>query len=120
MVWSDHRHSRRGAADAEHCAWAGGPDEGLDAPRTADGQPDLQGVWLSKTATPLERPKALEGKPFLTDEEVATLKAHADRIFKAGNSDFAAGDAVFLAALADADRFKSPTSTHGSEDMIER
>ena len=70
-------------------------------PRTADGQPDIQGVWLSKTATPLERPKALEGKPLLTDEEVPALKAHADRIFKNGNSDFAAGDAVFLAALAE-------------------
>ena len=27
-------------------------------PRTPDGQPDLQGVWLSNSATPLERPKA--------------------------------------------------------------
>ena len=27
------------------------------APRTPDGQPDLQGVWLSKSATPLERPR---------------------------------------------------------------
>jgi hypothetical protein len=89
-------------------------------PRTPDGQPDLQGVWLSKTATPLERPKALEGKPLLTDEEVAELKARANRIFRAGNSDFAAGDAVFLTALANPDQFKSPTSTHGSEDMIER
>jgi hypothetical protein len=89
-------------------------------PRTADGQPDLQGVWLSKTATPLERPKALEGRTSLTDQEVAQLQARADRIFKSGISDFAAGDAVFLAALADRDRFTSPTSTHGSEDMIER
>ena len=61
------------------------------APRTPDGQPDLQGVWLSKSATPLERPKALEGRALLTDQEVAELQARANRIFKEGNSDFAAG-----------------------------
>src|SRR5436190_6904708 len=88
--------------------------------RTPDGQPDLQGVWLSKSATPLERPKALEGRAVLTDEEVAQLQARASRMFKDGSSDFAAGDAVFLAALGGADRFKSATSTHNSEDMIER
>jgi hypothetical protein len=89
-------------------------------PRTPDGHPDLQGTWISRTATPLERPKALEGKPSLTDAEVAQLKARAEEIFKNGHSDFAAGDAVFLAALAGPDRFTSVTSTHGSEDMIER
>jgi hypothetical protein len=26
------------------------------APRTPDGQPDLQGLWDSRSATPLERP----------------------------------------------------------------
>ncbi len=90
------------------------------APRTPDGQPDLQGIWLSKSATPLERPKALEGRALLTDQEVAELQARAARLFKDGNSDFAAGDAVFLAALGTQERFKSPTSTHNSEDMIER
>ena len=89
-------------------------------PRTPDGQPDLQGIWLSRSATPLERPKALEGKALLTDEEVARLRARADRIFSGGNSDFASGDAVFMAALADPDQFTSPTSTHSSDDMIER
>ena len=49
-------------------------------PRTPDGQPDLQGVWLSNSATPLERPKALEGRLTLTDAEVAELKKRADRL----------------------------------------
>jgi hypothetical protein len=89
-------------------------------PRTPDGHPDLQGTWLIRTATPLERPKALEGKALLTDEEVATLKARANQIFKNGRSDFAAGDAVFLAALSGPERFTSVGSTHGSEDTIER
>ena len=68
-------------------------------PRTPDGQPDLQGVWLSNTATPLERPKQLEGKARLTDEEVAEFRRRADRLFKTGNSDFAVGDGVFQAVL---------------------
>ena len=40
----------------------------------ADGHPDLQGVWLNNSATPLERPKALEGRPSLTDQEVSALR----------------------------------------------
>ena len=102
------------------CVVSAQPAPTWKAPRTPDGQPDLQGIWLSKSATPLERPKALEGRALLTDAEVALLQERAGRIFKEGNSDFAAGDAVFLAALGAADRFKSPTSTHNSEDMIER
>ena len=89
-------------------------------PRTPDGRPDLQGTWIIKTATPLERPKALEGKTFLTDAEVAELRARAARIFSNGDSDFAAGDNVFLAALGNPDQFKSVTATGGAEDMIER
>ena len=32
------------------------------APRTVDGQPDLQGVWGYATMTPPERRKSLRGK----------------------------------------------------------
>src|SRR5229473_4965447 len=42
-------------------------------PRTADGQPDLQGVWTNNTVTPLERPKGLAGKEFYTDAELQAL-----------------------------------------------
>jgi hypothetical protein len=41
------------------------------APRTPDGQPDLQGIWNFSTITPLERPAEFAGKPFLTDAEAA-------------------------------------------------
>jgi hypothetical protein len=84
--------------------------------------PDLQGVYVNNDATPLERPKALEGRQFLTDAEVAELKARADRIFKHEDSDFPAGDNVFLAALANVERYQNPAghSTGGSENMPER
>jgi hypothetical protein len=69
-------------------------------PRTIDGQPDLQGVWANNVATPLERPKELAGKAFLTEQELTAIKRKADELFSAGQSDAAFGDNVFLAALA--------------------
>jgi hypothetical protein len=90
-------------------------------PRTPDGQPDLQGVWLNNSATPLQRPQALEGKPFLTDEEVVELKKRAAHLFDAtGGSDFASGDAYFLAVVGNAERYRNPGATGGSVEMIER
>jgi hypothetical protein len=38
-------------------------------PRTADGHPDLQGVWDFAQLTPLERPGAFAGKQTISDEE---------------------------------------------------
>jgi hypothetical protein len=99
---------------------AAAPAETWKPPLGADGHPDLQGVWLNNSATPLERPKALEGRQSLTDEEVAELRRRADRLFKNSNADFAAGDAVFLAALADVERFTSTTATGTTSEMIER
>src|SRR5262252_217567 len=40
------------------------------APRTPDGQPDLQGYWTNSTYTPLERPNGVT-KEFYTPQEAA-------------------------------------------------
>jgi len=47
------------------------------APRTPDGQPDLQGVWSNPTITPFERPSEFAGKATLTEKEAAELEARA-------------------------------------------
>jgi hypothetical protein len=89
-------------------------------PLTPFGQPDLEGIWVNNSATPLERPAALAGKVSLTDDEVAELKRRADRLFNQGNSAFAVGDTVFLAAYANLDRYDNPNSTGSSVWMVEK
>ena len=48
-------------------------------PRTAWGDPDLQGAWTNTTTTPLQRPAAFADKEFLTVEERAEFDARASR-----------------------------------------
>ena len=49
------------------------------APKTPWGHPDLQGVWDYRTITPLERPTALSGKQFLTEDEAANFEREENR-----------------------------------------
>jgi hypothetical protein len=53
-------------------------------PRTADGQPDLQGTWTTSTLTTLERPAEFAGKPTLTEQEAKEYEA---RLLRDGNRD---------------------------------
>src|SRR5277367_4089881 len=53
-------------------------------PRTPDGHPDLQGIWINAFLTPLERPDELTGKLNLTDAEAI---AYEKRRLEAGDAD---------------------------------
>ena len=57
-----------------------------DALRTSWGDPDLQGIWVGSTLTPLERPSEYEGRAFLTRDEVTAIeteaRAHGERLLK--------------------------------------
>ena len=46
-------------------------------PRTADGHPDLQGIWNFGTLTPLQRPDDVAGRTHLNDEEIAAIENRA-------------------------------------------
>ena len=68
-------------------------------PRTADGRPDLEGVWENNSATPLERPRQFAEKPRLSDEELAALERRASTLF-GPDADAVFGDALYLTLLA--------------------
>ena len=51
-----------------------GQESTYTAPRTPDGQPDLQGFWTNQTYSPLERPDDVT-KEFYTAEEVAEIES---------------------------------------------
>lgn len=69
------------------------------APRTVDGQPDLQGVWANNSTTPLQRPLEFADRATLTDEEFAALAARAAEI-EAGTGDALFGDGFLSAAIS--------------------
>jgi hypothetical protein len=68
-------------------------------PRALDGHPDLQGFWSNNNATPIERPKELNGRATVTDAELAAMKKKAHELF-GGKADAAFGDNVYLAVLS--------------------
>lgn len=53
-------------------------------PRTANGRPDLQGMWTNATLTPLERPASLEGRLNVSEAEA---KKYVSDFIEANNID---------------------------------
>ena len=95
--------------------------EGWVAPRTPDGQPDLQGVWANNNATPLERPDAWAGKARLSTEELADLQAAAAEATDPGQ-DALFGDQLVLAAIArtKAESYDPSTGNYNGFWVVER
>jgi len=87
------------------------------APRTVDGQPDLQGTWANNNVTPLERPVELAGKPTLSDAELGMLKARSAKLFN-GDGDAAFGDQLFAALLTNPDKFVSTDGRTGDYNQF--
>ena len=76
-----------------------------ETPRTPWGDPDLQGMWVNNSATPLQRPDAFQGKETLTDEELQELRKKAAEVLDGGDAFFA--DDFVAAAVEEGVDFRS-------------
>jgi hypothetical protein len=63
-------------------------------PKTAWGDPDLQGMWPGNMGVPLQRPEKLGTRTTLTDEEFSQKEAQAKKQAQADNQSTAASDSV--------------------------
>ena len=97
-------------------------DAGWTAPRTPDGQPDLQGFWANNSATPMQRPEIL-GDREITPEAMAELHQRVEE-FRA--SEEQAGhlisDRLFQRALGNSnyDTFDDETGDYNTFWLVER
>ena len=60
------------------------PAADWETPRTPWGDPEFQGIWDSKSTTPLQRPPQYADQEFLTDEEIAAIEDAREREVSAG------------------------------------
>lgn len=79
---SHHRHQHRHRhgplrAIIALCAFSWAVSSNADLPRTADGRPDLQGIWTNATLTPLQRPTQLGTQRSMSRDEALVQQQQA-------------------------------------------
>ena len=91
-------------------------------PRTADGQPDLQGIWANNSATPLQRPEQLAGKAVLSDEELAELTQKVNEFRNNEQAGDLLGDRLIQQALGNSEfnDFDVVTGNYNAFWLVER
>lgn len=89
-------------------------------PRTAEGHPDLQGVWANNSSTPLERPEFFGDRPKLTEAEFQELIRQAEEVLSSGG-DALFGDGFLNAVISGEVRSYDPaTGNYDAGWMVDR
>ena len=96
--------------------------DGYTAPRNAFGQPDLSGIWMNNSATPLERPEQLAGRTTLSDEELAELTQKIAEFRDAEQAGDLLGDRLVQQALGNPEfrDFDVVTGNYNAFWLVER
>ena len=96
--------------------------DGYSAPRTPFGHPDLSGIWMNNSATPLERPEQLAGRTTLSDEELAELTRRIDEFRDAEQAGDLLGDRLIQQALGNPEfqDFDVVTGNYNAFWLVER
>ncbi len=91
-------------------------------PHTADGRPDLQGIWANNRATPMERPEQLGEKATLTDEELAELTTQIAAFRDSEQAGDLLGDRLIQQALGNAtfQDFDAVTGNYNAFWLVDR
>ena len=99
-----------------------GQESDWAVPRTADGQPDLQGIWANNSATPLQRPEQLAGKTVLSDEELAELTQKVNEFRNNEQAGDLLGDRLIQQALGNSEYndFDVVTGNYNAFWLVER